>query len=224
MLSIMILAAAAMQPARGQSAGDRKQEVDLALDQYGAAQTADQRATVIDYLRHLDRKLVAGAVIEHIIASQNGDEATKYNTLIEIFAPDGCTAVLDRLAITDNPTAKGKLIVALRHCQSQESLHALAACLGDQRPFLFEVHGPLPRRVCDLAYDELFLKLRNDRHYGLDPSPRMNGLITEKTAVKTRDTLISELKAKLAHIPLPSASPSATPEPAKPATASVALL
>ena len=181
---------------------DRLQEVQMALDHYAEAKTADQRAAVIDYLQHLDRKLVTGAVIDHIIASRNGTEATAYNGLVASFNPDGCAALLDRLGKTDQPTAKGKLIVALRHCQGEESLRALASCLGDKRPVPFEARGAHPRRVCDLAYDELFLKLRSASRYGLDPSPKMKGVITAKTPVKARDTLIAKLKAQLATPPL----------------------
>ena len=200
----------AAQPAWAQSGADRQQEVEMALDHYTEAKTPDQRSAVTDYLGHLDRKLVAAAVIDHIIASRNGAEATAYNELLEAFAPDACTAVLDRLGKTDQATPKGKLIVALRHCQGDEPLHALTACLDDKRPVSFEAHGAHPRRVCDLAYDELFLKLRNDPRYGLDPTARMKELIGAKTPIKTRDALIAKLKSKLA-APAPSATRSSLP-------------
>jgi hypothetical protein len=99
----------------------------------------------------------------------------------------------------------------------------LEGCLDDKRPVPFEVHGTHPRRVCDLAYDELFLKLRSDSRYGLDASPKMKGVISERTTMKSRDALIAKLKAKLAET-LPSPSPSATPEPIKPATAAITQL
>ncbi len=185
----------------------------MAFNHYTAAKTNDQRTAILEYLQGLDRPLVTGALIDHIIASRTGIEATAYDKLVEALGPDGCAAVIDRLGKTDEPTAKGKLIVALRHCEGEEINNALAGCLGDVRPVRFEAHGPNPRRVCDLAYDELFLKLRGDPHYGLDPSPRMKGVITEKTPVKSRTELIAKLKAKLAPAPSPSASPdpSATP-------------
>jgi len=197
----------------------------MALDQYTATKTPDQRAAVVDYLQHLDRKMVAGALVDHILAAQNGTEATAYDGLVESLNPDGCAAILDRLGKTDHPTAKGKLIVALRRCQGDESRAALAHCLGDKRPVPFEAHGPQPRRVCDLAYDELFLQLRTDPRYGLDPSPRMLGVITEKIPVPVRDALIARLKAKLAlKLPAPSPAPSMTPQGPRPDTAAITLL
>ena len=195
----------------------------MALDQFAAAKTTDQRAAVVEFLRHFDHKLVASAVVDHIIASRTGTEATAFNGLVESLDPDGCAAVLDRLGKADVPAPKGKLIVALRHCQDAECFRALEACLADKRPVPFEAHGTHPRRVCDLAYDELFLKLRSDSRYGLDPSPKMKGVISEKTTIKNRDALIAKLKAKLAE-KLPSPSPSSTPEPPKPATAAITQL
>jgi hypothetical protein len=201
----------------------------MALDQYAAAKTADQRAAVVEFLQHFDQKLVAESVVDHIIASRNGTEATVFNELIAALNPGGCATLLDRLGKTDGPVAKGKLIVALRHCQSRGSLKALGACLNDKRSVPFEARGPNPRRVCDLAYDELYIKLRGNPLYGLDATPRMKGFIYENTPPKGRDTLIAKLKARLAKYPpapVPSAapSPSATPEQAKPATAAITLL
>jgi hypothetical protein len=226
MLPAMVLAGAATQPAWAEASADQQQEVEMAFDHYTAARTEDQRIAVIDYLQHLDRKLVAGALIDHIVASRNGVEATAYDKLVEALGPDGSAAVLDRLGKTDEPVAKGKLIVALRHCEGDDVIHALTGCLDDARPVPFEAHGAHPRRVCDLAYDELFLKLRGDARYGLDPSPHMKGVITEKTPVKTRDAVIATLKALIAAppSPTPTPAPSATPEMAKPATASITQL
>jgi hypothetical protein len=212
MLPVVILGAVALRPAWGQSTADRKQELEMALEQYGAAKTATQRTTVVEYLQHLDRKVVAGAVVDHIIGARNGTEATVYNELAAMLNPDGCSALLDRLVITDDATAKGKLVVALRHCQGDEAIGALAGCLDDTRPVMFEAHGKEPRRVCDLAYDELFFKLRGDARYGLDPGPRMRGVITEKTPEKTRRELIGKLKEKLKGGAVGSPAPSATPE------------
>lgn len=208
-LPAIFLASWATHAAWAEPNADRQQEVEMAFDHYTAVKTEDQRIAIIDYLQHLDRKLVAGALIDHIIASHNGNEATAFNKLVEAISPDGCAALLDRLAKTDDPVAKGKLVVALRHCPSADSIHALTGCLEDKRPVPFESHGPHPRRVCDLAYDELFLKLRTDPRYRLDPSPHMAGVITERTPVKTRDTLIAKLKAALAAAPSPSPAPPA---------------
>jgi hypothetical protein len=215
-----ILAIPLAIPARAQTTGDRRREIETALDNYAEAKTGDQRAAIIEYLRQLDRKQMAAALIDHIIASGNGIEATLYNDLIEVFKPDGCNAILDRLQNTDDAVAKGKLIVALRHCAGPDIDGALEGCLGDKRPVPFAAHGPLPRRVCDLAYDELFLKLRTDPRYGLDPSPRMRGIITEATPIKTRDTLIARLRSKLP-VKVPSPAPSVPPEITKPATAAI---
>jgi hypothetical protein len=212
MLPAVILATVAVRPAWAQPDAARQQEIALALDQYAAAKTPGQRATVVEYLQHMDRKVVAGAVVDHIIASRTGTEATTFNELLATLNPDGCAAALDRLMIADEPIAKGKLIVALRHCQGEEAIQALAGCLDDTRPVHFETHGANPRRICDLAYDELFLKLRSDPRYGLDSSPRMHGVISEKTPVKTRTALIVKLKSALAaKSPTPTPSPSATP-------------
>jgi len=221
-LLAIILATVAILITHATPNSDRQQEIGLALDQYAAARTADQRSAVIDYLQHFDRKLVAGAVVDHIIASRTGIEATAYNGLVEALNPDGCLAVLDRLGKTDVSAAKGKLIVAMRHCQNMDCIQALEHCLDDKRAVLFEARGPRPRRVCDLAYDELYLKLRSDTRFGLDSSPRMKDVISEKTPIKSRDVLIAKLKAKLTGItPTASPSPSATPEQGKPATADI---
>ena len=207
LLPVVILGTVAIQPASAQAAGDREQDLQLALQQYIAAKNPAQRATVIDYLRPLDRKLVVAAVVDHIIASRDGMEATAYNELAAALNPDGCTALLDRIAASGEPTAKGKLIVALRHCHDEKTTAALAACLADTRPVTFEAHGPHPRRVCDLAYDELYLKLRSDPQYHLDSTPHLRGMIGEKTPLKTRAELIAKLKAKLSPAPTPTPSP-----------------
>jgi len=212
-LPITLLAALAAQSAWGQSNADRKQEVEMAFDHYTAVRTDDQRVAVLDFLQHFDRKLVADALIDHIIASRNGVEATAYDQLVEGLNPDGCAAVIDRLSKTADAVPKGKLVVALRHCPDSAAIHAIAGCLDDKRPVPFEAHGSHPRRVCDLAYDELFLKLRADPRYGFDPSPHLIGIITEKTPTKTRDALIAKLKVKLAATPAPSATPATTPAP-----------
>jgi hypothetical protein len=203
----MVLAIAAIPPAWAQTSADKQQAAEMAFDQYAAAKNEDQRVAVIDYLQHLDRKTVAAALIDHILASRTGAEATVYNQLIEALNPDGCAALLERLGKAAGPSARGKLIVALRHCQSPDAIQAVAGFLDDKRPVPFEAHGPHPRRVCDLAYDELYLKLRSDPRYNLDPSPRMIGIIVEKTPGKTRDALIAKMKEQLAAIPLPSPSP-----------------
>jgi hypothetical protein len=228
----------ASRHAGAQSTTDRRQQVQMALDQYAAAKTQDQRATILDFLQHLDRKTVAAAVVDHILAAHSGVEATVYNGLIENLAPESCAALLDRVAGSDSPTEKGKLLVALRHCGGEAAVQALDASLADKRPVLFESHSAHPRRVCDMAYNELYLKLRDDPFYGLDPSTHLRGIITEKMPDKARDDAIAKLKAKLAQkpspappsaapsppspSPIPSASPSATPTPVpmKPASAS----
>ena len=180
----------------------------MTLDHYSTAKTAAQRAAIVDYLQHLDRKLATSAVIDHIVAAHNGIEATAYSALLETLKPDGCAALLDRLAKASGAVPKGKLIVALRHCENPEAITALAACLEDKRPVPFEAHGAHPRRVCDLAYDELFLKLRANPRYGLDASPHMRGILTERVPVKDRDAKIATLKSELAAAPAPIPSPS----------------
>jgi hypothetical protein len=211
------------KPARADTNADRQEEVEMAFDHYTAAKTEDQRTAVIDFLQHFDRKLVADALIDHIVGSENGAEATAYNKLIEALSPDGCAALLDRLGKTEDAVEKGKIIVAFRHCQSADAIHALAGCLDDKRPVPFEAHGSHPRRVCDLAYDELYLKLRSDPQYGLDSSSHMKGVITEKTPVKSRDTLIGKLKVNLAAAaPAASATPGPSASPAASASATPA--
>jgi hypothetical protein len=221
MLPAIILAVALAHPARAQTSTDRQREIETSLDDFAEAKTPAERATIIQYLQQLDHSQIAAALVDHIVNSRSGTEATTYNDLVETFEPDACFAAMDRLAKADQPAAKGKLIVALRHCQDESCIHALQSCLDDQRPVPFEAHGPLPRRVCDLAYDELFLKLRGDSRYALDPSPKMKGFISEKTLIKERDILIAKLKSKLSPVKVPSPAPSVPPEIAKPATASV---
>jgi hypothetical protein len=191
------LLAFATPGARADKDADRHAEIEDAFDHYTAAKTDDQRAAIIDFLQHYDRKTVAGALIDHIVNSRSGNEATEFNKLIEALSPDGCMALLDRLAIEKEAVAKGKLIVALRHCQGREAIPALAACLDDKRPVKFEAKTPTPRRVCDLAYDELYLKLRTNPSYKLDNSPQMRDLISEKTPATKRDEMIERLRASL---------------------------
>lgn len=224
-LSAIIFAFAAAFPAAAQPNADRQQELDIALDHYATLKDSGQRAAVFDFLQHLDHKVVAKAVIDHILASRSGMEATAFNRLISAIAPEGCSALVDRLGALQDPVSKGKLIVALRHCNGDDSIHALAANLSDIRPVPFESHSKTPRRVCDLAYDELYLKLRTDPRYGLDPTRHMRGVITEDTPVKARDALIAKLKTTLATqpaatLPLPTATPSPSPDTQKPVTAS----
>jgi len=184
--------------ARADRDADRLAQVEMAFDQYIDAKTGDQRTAIVDFLQHFDRKLVAAALVDHIVGSQTGNEATIYNTLVEGLSPDGCEAVVNRLGKTDDAVAKGKLVVALRHCQGDDAIKALMGCLDDSRAVMFEARGAHPRRVCDLAYDELYLKLRSDARYGLDPSAKMAGIISEKTPVKERDARIAKLKGVLA--------------------------
>jgi hypothetical protein len=227
-LPVVIMATAAALPVCAQPSVDRQQELNLALDHYATLKNPGQRAAVLEYLRQLDHKVVAGAVIDHILAARNGSEATAFNRLITDIAPEGCSALVERLGSEKGPVEKGKLIVAMRHCEGDECIHALAGCLGDGRAVPFEAHTATPRRVCDLAYDELYLKLRSDPRYGLDPTGHMAGIITEKTPVKARDALIAKLKTALAAQPsgpapvaTPTPSPSPGPETAKPATAAI---
>jgi hypothetical protein len=190
---------------------DRKGEIEMAFDQYIDAKTEDQRTAIVDFLQHFDRKDVAAALVDHIVGSETGGEATIYNTLVEGLSPDGCEAVMDRLAKTDDAVAKGKLVVALRHCQGDAVARALAGCLGDTRAVPFEARGAHPRRVCDLAFDELYLKLRSDARYGFDPGAKMTGIISERTPVKERDARIAKLKGMLATAP-PGATPTVNVE------------
>lgn len=227
MLPAVVLAVAVTGHAWGDANTDRQQQVQITLDQYAAARTPAQRAAVVDFLGHLGRKDVASGIVDHIVASRTGSEATKYDGLAGTFNPEACAAVMDRLAKADDPTVKGKMLVALRRCTGDDALKILAGSLDDKRPFRFEAHGEHPRRVCDAAYDELFLRLRKDAHYALDASPQMRGWIAEKMPVKTRDALIAKLKGKLdgkafQSSPAPSASPSAAPAPSPAASPSPA--
>ena len=54
----VLLATGATRPAWAQASADRRQEVEMAFDEYTAAKTDDQRVAVIDYLQHFDRKLL----------------------------------------------------------------------------------------------------------------------------------------------------------------------
>ena len=215
-MPVLLVATLAAHPGWAQVNDARKQEVEMAFDHYTAAKTEDERVAIIDYLQHFESKLVAGALIDHIVDSEDGEQATAYDRLVAGLGPDGVAAVLDRISKSRDAVARGKLVVALRHCQGTDVINALTSCLADKRAEPFEAHGSHPRRVCDLAYDELFLKLRADHRYGLDPSPRMTGVITEHTPVKTRDALIAKLKGLIAAnpppTPTPSPSPTASPE------------
>jgi len=199
--AVAIVAFAASSPVRAQSSADRERDVESALDQYGAAKTPAERAAVFDFVQHLDRPLVAEAVVDHIVASRNGTEATLYGQLVAPLSPASCAALEARLKDATTPTVKGKLIVALRHCHGPGSFRDLIICLDDKRTVPFEAHGPAPRRVCDLAYDELFLKLRAVPQYGLDPTPRMRDAITETMPVRRRNSLIAKLKFNLLRFP-----------------------
>jgi hypothetical protein len=219
LLPVLLVAILPAHPALGQGDAARQQEVEMAFDHYTSAKTEDQRVAIIDYLQHYESKMVAGALVDHIIASEDGERATAYDRLVAGLGPDGAAAVLDRMATTPDAVSKGKLVVALRHCQGPDVLHGLIGSLSDKRSVPFEAHGAHPRRVCDLAYDELFLKLRTDQRYNLDPSPRMTGIITEHTPVKSRDALIAKLQSLIAKYPVPTPSPSPVAHPeAGPAT------
>jgi len=207
-----MLALSATRPLRADPLEDRKIEVEQAFDQYMSAKTEDQRTAVIDFLQHFDRPLVAAALIDHILAARTGVEATAYNKLVEGLNPDGCQALLDRLTIEEDAVSKGKLIVALRHCQGPGVMSALAAALDDTRPVPFAAHTSHPCRVCDWAYDELYLKLRSDPRYGLDNSAAMTGIIVEKTPIEERDALIAKLMAQISHNPINSPTTSGTQE------------
>lgn len=211
MLPALLVASLAAHVALAEPDAARQQEVEMAFDHYTSAKTEDQRVAIIDYLQHFESKMVAGALVDHIVAAENGEQATAFDRLVAGLGPDGSAAVLDRMAKAGDAVAKGKLVVALRHCQGPDVLHALTGCLDDKRTVAFEAHGAHPRRVCDLAYDELFLKLRTDPRYRLDPSPKMIGVITERTPVKSRDALIAKLRALIAKNPVPAATPSPSP-------------
>jgi hypothetical protein len=167
LLPVLLVATLATHPAWALPDAARQQEVEMAFDHYTAAKTEDQRVAIIDYLQHFESKMVAGALVDHIVASENGEQATAFDRLVAGLGPDGATAVLDRMAKTNDALSKGKLVVALRHSQGPDVLAALIGCLADKRS--------VP-----------FLKLRTDARYGLDPSPKMNGVITERTPVATR--------------------------------------
>ena len=214
----ILLAAASTLPMAAQSLPGRdvQQQVQLTLDQFSEAKTDAQRGMAADFLQQLDRQTAIGAVIDRIVRSQNGEEATLYNGLIDKLKPEACPVLAKQLAQAADAEDKGKLVVALRHCGAAEAAGALTASLGDKRTVRFEAHGKNPRRVCDMAYDELFLKLRNDPKYGLDASPAMRGLIRESTPLAERDALVEKLSDKLAAQPAPVSAASPSPAPAKP--------
>ena len=192
----------------------------MALQEFGAAKTADQRATVVDYLHHFDTGLVTSIVINHIIASRSGREATMYNNLIDALKPDSYDGVLDRIESAPKPDAKSKLIVALRHCHGERTFHVLTGCLDDKRAVTFEARGPYPHRVCDLAYYVIYMKLRTEPDYHLGSLAEMTIFVDGVMPFKKRDDLIAKLKSRLAK-KNPFSSPA--PVPARPATASVSM-
>lgn len=207
---------AAAQPLRADSIAGRSQQLQMALDQYLAAKTPAQRSTVIDFLKQQAPAAVGAAIAQQIAEAQNGHDATEYAGLAENFAPAACQQITALLGSTPDAAVKGKMVVALAHCPGDDAVQALTACLDDQRPVTFEARGAHPRRVCDFAYDELFLKLRSQPRFGLDASSHKRGLITEKTTGAERDARIAKLKAQLAEKSTPAPQPSPTPASSSP--------
>jgi hypothetical protein len=206
---------AAKSPAKPQ--GNHHEEVEIALQEFGAAKTAEQRAAVVEYLHLFDTGLVTSIVTNHIIEARNGLEATKYNNLVDALKPDSYDYVVDRIESVDSPDAKAKLIVTLRHCHGERTFQVLSACLDDKRPVKFEARGPYPHRVCDLSYYVIYMKLRMDADYHFRSLAEMKAFVDGALPFKKRDDMIAKLKSQLAK-KNPFTSPS--PVPPKPATAS----
>jgi hypothetical protein len=102
--------------------------------------------------------------------------------------------ILQRIAAESDPVTKGRLIYCTWRIKGADVIKTLVAQLDDKRP-AEQPAGPSAERVCDCAFNVIYVRVARISELGLDSSTAMSDSIQPGVPIGWRDARIAKLKA-----------------------------
>jgi hypothetical protein len=157
---------------------------------------AAQAEDALKSFRNVDRAILIKVVLGRIAMEKDHKKIGKCILVLQQLDPSPKEELLAELNRESDAGRKGNLLMTLRGFQGRDVLRTLVAELDDMRAFehLRRV-GPDSLRICDYAFDDLYLRLRAIPELQLSNGPERSDLIVNGTPVPWRDARIARLKA-----------------------------
>jgi hypothetical protein len=151
---------------------------------------------IVERLNRGDHEKVASAVVNAIQKANPGREIANYAALLPK-VPSVKPDILRRIQSEPNPVLKARLINCVRDVKGTDVVKALIPQLDDKTPADSQQTGPFALRVCDYAFDSIYLHVHHIPDLGLDASTAMSDIIQRDIPIDWRDARIAKLKSGL---------------------------
>ena len=164
-------------------------------------QTRRQSADEQDRLRAIMARLANGEPREVVAAMVEGLRRQKRNREIPAYRevlpqlPSLKQEMLREIRLQSDATVKAGLIACISRVKGAEVIRALLPPLDDHR--LAGQGGLSELRVCDYAFNAVYLRVAQIRELGLDYTSAMSDAIHESIPLERRDERIAKLKSAL---------------------------
>jgi hypothetical protein len=166
-----------------------------------AAKSPDKKleaTQILERINHSDHETVAQAFVDSVTEANSRKVVFSYAQALPKLSRDVRSAVLNKLGAETDAIRKAKLIGALSVVEGPEVVKALFPLLDDRRKA--EIAGaPWTDRfrVCDHAFNRIYMLVRRIPEIGLNAGPEMSDAIQTDVPIEWRDQRIAKLKSGL---------------------------
>jgi hypothetical protein len=153
---------------------------------------------ILERINRSDHKTVAQAFVDSVTEADSRKVVFSYAQALPKLSGDVRSAVLKKLGAETDAIRKAKLIGGLSVIEGPDVVKALFPLLDNREKA--EIAGaPWTDRfrVCDHAYNRIYLLVRRVRELGLNAGPEMSDAIQTDVPIEWRDARIAKLKQRL---------------------------
>lgn len=151
---------------------------------------------IVSRLNRADQHQLANAVTDAIRNAKTGREVADYASLMPRILSIK-SEILQKIGTEPDPVLKSRLINSCRYVKGADVLKALISQLDDKRAADSEQPGYFGFRVCDWAFNVIYMRLSNIPELGMDTSTAKSDSISHNVPIDWRDARIGKLKTGL---------------------------
>lgn len=160
-----------------------------------SAPEREQAAAIVDRLNQANDREAAEAFIAAVRDAKAEREVVDYRVLLPKL-PRIKDHILRRINVEQDPMLKGRLIICVGKLKGADVVKRLFAQLDDKRP-VDSRDGPSTLRICDYAFDIIYVRVAHIPELGLDHSSDMSDSIVRDVRMGSREARIAKLKKGL---------------------------
>jgi hypothetical protein len=170
----------------------RVTEIHPEAQAHSPAETAELKA-IVDRLNSQAPQTTVNVIANEVRNAKRNKVVPAYTAFLP-YVPSLKPELLSRISAETDPVTKGRLIYCTWKIKGADVVKTLFAQLDDKRP-AEQSAGPSAERVCDCAFNVIYVRVARISELGLDSSTAMSDSIQPGVPIGWRDARIAKLKA-----------------------------